>query len=183
MKTNNNLIKLVTAALMAAMTCVVTMMLPIKIPYGYIHPGDGFVLLSGIVLGPIYGGLAAGVGSMMADLLGGFPQYAIATFIIKLLAAMVGAYSYRHIRKRSVVVAGLLGGIAVTAGYFIFESFLYKSIEAALVPIPFNLIQNLMGILISSILLPLLVKVPQIKAIQNLDTRKSGHTNNIAAKK
>lgn len=175
MTTNNKLIKLVTAALMAAMTCVVTMMLPIKIPYGnggYIHPGDGFVLLSGIILGPIYGGLAAGVGSMMADLLGGYPQYALATFIIKLLAAMIGAYSYRHIKKRSVVVSGLLGGIIVTAGYFIFESFLYKSITSALVPIPFNLIQNIMGILISSILLPLLLKVPQIKAMQGMENTK-----------
>ena len=168
MRNNDKIIKLVTAALMAAMTCIVTMILPIRIPYGgggYIHPGDAFVLLSGIILGPIYGGLAAGVGSMIADLLSGFPQYAIATFIIKLFAAMLGAYSYRHIRERSVVVAGIFGGIVVTLGYFIYDSFLYSSFATALINVPFNLLQNVMGIVIASIILPLLIKVPQIKVM------------------
>ena len=172
MKNNNmnKIIKLVTAALMAAMTCLVTMILPIRIPFGnggYIHPGDAFVLLSGILLGPVYGGLAAGVGSLMADLLAGYPQYAAATFVIKLLAAMLGGYSYRHIRKRSVAAAGILGGVVVTLGYFTYESFLYGSLAAALVGVPFNLLQNVMGIIIASIILPLLLKIPHIKELVN----------------
>jgi len=165
---NNNIIKLVTAALMAAMTCVVTMILPIRIPFGnggYIHPGDAFVLLSGIILGPLYGGLAAGLGSMMADLLAGFPQYIFATLLIKTTAAVVGAYSYRHIRKNSVILAGIFGGIVVTLGYFICDRILYGSIEIALVGVPFNLLQNIMGIVIASIILPLLIKVPQIRSM------------------
>ena len=163
-----NLIKLVTAALLAALTCVVTMTIAIPIPFangGYIHPGDGFVLLSGIILGPIYGGFAAGIGSFFADLLSGYPQFAIATLVIKLLAAMTAAYSYRHIRERSVILAGIMGGIVVTVGYFVFESFLYGSMGAAIVAVPFNLIQNIAGIIISYLLLPLLIKVPQIKAM------------------
>lgn len=170
MKNSNKIIKLVTAALMAAMTCIVTMILPIRIPYGnggYIHPGDGFVLLSGIILGPVYGGFAAGIGSMLADLLSGYVQYAIATLLIKFLAAFLGAYSYRRIRERSVVLAGVIGGIVVTAGYFIYESFLYGSVGTALVAVPFNLIQNIAGIVIASLVLPLLIKVPQIKAMMD----------------
>lgn len=42
--TNQNIKKLVTAALLAAMTCVATMIIKIPTPtFGYIHPGDGFV--------------------------------------------------------------------------------------------------------------------------------------------
>ena len=56
-------LKLVIAALLAAMTCVATMV--IKIPLtatgGYINLGDCIVVLSGILLGPLYGGLAAGL--------------------------------------------------------------------------------------------------------------------------
>ena len=165
---SKKILRLVTAALMAAMTCVVTMILPINIPYGnggYIHPGDAFVLMSGIILGPLYGGLAAGVGSMMADLFAGYPQYAIATLIIKLLAAMIGAYSYRHIRAKSVLVAGIMGGIVVTLGYCIYDSILIGAFVPALVGVPFNILQNIMGIVIASIVLPFLLKVPQIKAI------------------
>ena len=62
--TNQNIKKLVTAALLAAMTCVATMIIKIPTPtFGYIHPGDGFVLLCGVVLGPLPGALAAGIGS------------------------------------------------------------------------------------------------------------------------
>lgn len=170
MKNNDNLIKLVTAALMAAMTCVVTMLLKIPIPNtngGYIHPGDAFVLLSGIILGPLYGGLSAGIGSMMADLFAGYAQYMFATFIIKLLAAMAGAYSYRHIRGHSVILAGVFGGVIVTLGYFICDRILSGTLEAALAGVPFNLLQNVMGILLATIILPLLKKVPQINAMMD----------------
>jgi uncharacterized membrane protein len=163
----NKIIKLVTAALMAAMTCVVTMI--IKIPYGtgggYIHPGDAFVLLSGIILGPIYGGFSAGIGSMLADLISGAPQYALATLVIKFLSALAAGYTYKKIRFIPVVFGGIFGGIIVTFGYFIYERFLYGSFAAALVGVPFNIAQNIMGIVLASILLPLLRKVPQIKAM------------------
>ncbi|HHV11212.1 MAG TPA: ECF transporter S component [Clostridiales bacterium] len=171
MRNNDKIMKLVTAAVLAAMTCVVTMILPIKIPYGnggYIHPGDGFVLLSGIILGPVYGGFAAAIGSMLADLLSGYAQYAPITFIIKFLAAALGAISYRKIRERSVILAGILGGIVVTLGYFLYDSFLSGSAAAASAGVPFNLLQNIMGIVIASIILPLLLRVPQIRNIMNL---------------
>ncbi len=166
MRRNDKILKLVTAALLAAMTCVVTMILPIKIPYGnggYIHPGDGFVLLSGIILGPVYGGFAAAIGSMLADLLSGYVQYAPATFIIKFIAAAVGAVSYRRIRHGSVILAGIFGGVIVTFGYFLYDSFLSGSAAAALTGVPFNLLQNVMGIIIASVLVPLLFRVPQIR--------------------
>jgi uncharacterized membrane protein len=162
----NKILRLVTAAVLAAMTCIVTMILPIKIPYGnggYIHPGDGFVLLSGIILGPFYGGFAAAIGSMLADLLSGYAQYAPATFVIKFLAAALGAFCYRKIRKGSVIWAGILGGIVVTLGYFLYDSFLSGSAAAALAGLPFNMLQNAMGIVIASIVLPLLSKAPQIR--------------------
>ena len=64
--------KLIFAALFAALTCVATMIIKVPTPtMGYIHPGDSIVLLSGFLLGPLYGGLAAGIGSMFSDLFGG----------------------------------------------------------------------------------------------------------------
>lgn len=165
MKNTDKIIKLVTAALMAAMTCVVTMIIQIPIPNtsGYIHPGDGFVLLSGIILGPVFGGFAAGIGSMFADIFSSYAQYAPATFIIKMLAAMLGAYFYRHIRKNSVILAGLVGGIIVTSGYFFYELILSQTLGTALWGVPFNFLQNVLGIIIASLILPLLKKVPQIR--------------------
>ncbi len=58
---------------MAALTCIATMIIHIPTPgLGYIHFGDGMVLLSGILLGPLYGSLSAGIGSMLADVFSGY---------------------------------------------------------------------------------------------------------------
>ena len=71
--TGKNIRKLVLAALLAALTAVATMIIRIPTPtQGYIHLGDGMVLICGILLGPGLGALAAGIGSMMADLIGGY---------------------------------------------------------------------------------------------------------------
>ena len=65
--TGKNIRKLVLAALLAALTAVATMIIRIPTPtQGYIHLGDGMVLICGILLGPGLGALAAGIGSMMA---------------------------------------------------------------------------------------------------------------------
>lgn len=83
---NKSLKKIVTAALLAAMTCIATMIIKVPTPtMGYIHLGDGFVLLCGVILGPVTGGLAAGIGSMFSDIFSGYVSWAPATFIIKAL--------------------------------------------------------------------------------------------------
>lgn len=163
---NKKLIKMVAAALMAALTCVATFAIHIPSPAGYIHPGDSFVLLSGMILGPIYGPLAAGIGSMLADLLAGYPQYALATFVIKALTAMVAALIFRKGKIGMAILAGVCGGIVVTLGYFVYDSFLV-GLAVAIEQAPLNGVQNLLGVVISTLLLPLLIRIPQIKEIMN----------------
>ena len=84
-KSTVTLKKLVMAALFAALACVATMSIKIPTPgtSGYIHPGDAIVILAGVVLGPAWGFLAGGIGSAMADLLGGYFVYVPITFVIK----------------------------------------------------------------------------------------------------
>jgi len=174
MKTNK-IIRLVSAALMAAMTCVTTMIIAIPSPAGgYIHPGDGFVVLCGIILGPFYGGLAAGIGSMLADLLLGYSGYALATLLIKCLAAILGAFIFQLLHKKlkfhifPVILSGIIVGVTVTTGYFLFESFLLGlGVATSLLNVPPNLIQNVFGITVSVLLFPLLLKVPQIRNIMD----------------
>lgn len=174
MRTDKN-IKLVTASLMAAMTCITTMVIAVPSPSGgYAHPGDGFVMLCGIILGPLYGGLAAGIGSMLADLLLGYSSYALATFLIKCLAAVISASVYRLLHHKltkhflPVLIGGILGGAVVTGGYLLYESVLLGlGFTTALLNVPLNLVQNVFGIMVSLLLFPLLMKVPQIKSIMD----------------
>ena len=130
---NNNLKKLILAALFAALSCVATMSIRIPTPGtgGYIHPGDAIVILSGVILGPVWGFLAGGIGSALSDLIGGYFIYVPITFVIKGLVALAAGLLYQKIGKnqKSRYIAVILGGVAdiilVAGGYFVCEFFIY----------------------------------------------------------
>ena len=92
---------MVTAAVLAALSCVATMVVQIPSPMnGFVNLGDCFVLLSGWLLGPWWGAAAGGIGSMLADLLLGYGHYAPGTLIIKGAMALVAALVFKAFRKK-----------------------------------------------------------------------------------
>ena len=172
--------KLVFTALLAALTCVATMIIRIPTPtMGYIHPGDAVVLLSGALLGPAYGAIAGGLGSALSDLFAGYIVYVPATAIIKgLTAATAGIITHTLIKKHSAhpALSVLLGGIAgesiMVIGYFLFEivllgiseeggfgaAALSAGIIASAAGVPFNVVQGVFGVVVSTILYSVLRK-------------------------
>lgn len=166
---NNNLKKLILAALFAALSCVATMSIRIPTPGtgGYIHPGDAIVILSGVILGPVWGFLAGGIGSALSDLIGGYFIYVPITFVIKGLVALAAGLLYQKIGKnqKSRYIVVILGGVAdiilVAGGYFVCEFFIYGAGAAA--SIPANIIQGVGGLVISCILYPILISIPNVR--------------------
>ncbi len=185
MKKLNNIFTLVIAGLLTAFTCIATMIIQVPTPGGgYIHIGDTFVVLSGVILGPVLGGLAAGIGSLLADGLSGYAVYMLPTFLIKFSAAAICGLTYQKIKKRSTssnVIPALLTGavlseLIVIFGYFctevIFTMMLNSSVSgetliagitSALGGIFMNCLQGTAGIVLALALYPLLVKIPNIR--------------------
>lgn len=174
---DNKVRKLTMAALFTALCCVATMIIKIPTPGtgGYVHLGDAFVVLAGIFLGPVYGALAAGLGSALADLLGGYFVYVPITFVVKAVIALVVALVYHKLTAKiklpvvKCIICGIFSTVLVALGYFAFEFFIYGIGAAA--SIPANLVQGLSGLIISSILCPILSKI-------NLGT----YSNSVAQK-
>lgn len=151
--------KLVTAALFAALACVATMIIKFPSPLkGYLNIGDCIVLLCGWMLSPVYGFVAAGLGSGLADLLSGYLVYAPATFIIKGLMALIACYTFKLIHKSlghnlpARIVSGILAEIVMVLGYYVFEGFMYGFVASA-VNIPANAIQGIVGLILGTILI------------------------------
>ena len=145
--------KLVMAALFAALCTVMTMVIQVPSPMqGYVNLGDCAVLLSAWVLGPLYGGAAAGTGSMLADILSGYAHYAPGTFLIKLAMAAAAALIFRALQRPSIplpaaqAVSGIAAEAIMTAGYFGYASLLLGSGLAAAASVPGNLIQGAFGL-------------------------------------
>lgn len=146
---NKQIKTLVRAALFAALTCIMTLVVQIPAPTGHVNLGDVGVLLSAWAFGPIWGSLAAGVGSALADLLS-WPAYAPATFVIKFAMAAAAALIFRVAKTRGHKYIGMILGAVVAevimvGGYFIYESVVLAVGAAAAASIPFNLVQGCVG--------------------------------------
>ena len=149
----------------AALACVATMLVKIPSPLkGYINLGDCMVLAAGFLLSPLYGFLAAGLGSALADLFAGYATYAVATFLIKGLMALVVCFGVRLLArgmKKTLarILCGVVAELVMIGGYFLFEGVLY-GFGASLVNIPANAVQGAAGIVLG---VPLTVALERSK--------------------
>lgn len=145
------------AALFAALTTVMTMVIRIPSPMGgYVNLGDCAVLLSAWILGPVYGSAAAGIGSMLADLIG-YPLYAPGTLVIKTAMAAAAALLFQQFQSRkapmlvSMTVSGIVCEMIMVIGYLLYEAlelpFFMGMGAGAAANIPFNAVQGVFGLL------------------------------------
>ena len=66
--------ELAASAIMAALVCVATMIIQFPIPatQGFFNVGDAMVIVAALTFGPVVGAIAGGLGSSLADFLGGW---------------------------------------------------------------------------------------------------------------
>lgn len=156
--------KLIYAALFAALCCVITMYPKFPALFGYIHAGDALVLLGAYVLGPLWGALAAALGSSLADLMAGYVQYFPGTFVTKAVMSLIaGALLLKFGEKRPVlttVLAGLAAECVMILGYFAYEGLLLGYGWGAAGSIPTNIVQGIFGAAASSAIFAALIKTP-----------------------
>jgi uncharacterized membrane protein len=153
--------QLALLALFMALVAVATLIVRIPIPQttGYMNLGDSMVLLSGVFFGPAMGFMAGGIGSALADIFGGYPQWAPWTLCIKGVEAMLVGLAVRHLRisTRRITFLAVMCFVVSTAwmvlGYYLTEVFMYDQ-KAALAEVPANLIQAGGSVVLATIMLP-----------------------------
>ncbi len=170
-KTNSKeiLLKLCVSGMFAALVCVATIIIRIPTAVGYWHFGDCFVLMAGWILGPWYGGAAAGIGSMFADLFAGVAYYMPGTFVIKALMAILAAFIARaFLKKNERLIGYMIGGFVAEAlmigGYFLYKWLLLgRGYAAAAESVPTNILQGAFGLVSGVIIMQAVVKTPVLK--------------------
>ncbi len=150
--------RLAFGGLMAALILLATAVLKLPAPMtnGYVHLGDGFILLAAALLGwaavP-----AAAIGSALSDLLLGYVPYVLPTLLIKAAVAAVAVLALRG-RRPWLRLLGLIGAEALmVAGYFVCEWLLMGyGLAAAAGGLLGNCAQGLSGVVIGAALIPLM---------------------------
>ena len=171
-KKKETLVKICISAMLAALTCVATMIISVPSPLGgFVNIGDGFVLLTAWILGPLYGFVAAGIGSAFADMFLDFPQYIPGTFLIKGLMAVAAVLIYRAFVKKSdklhtvgFLTSGIVAEIIMVGGYYLYAAvFLGNGFVAAVESIPSNLVQGIFGLIIGIVVGEILLRSKVVK--------------------
>ena len=149
---NRVITKVVFTGVMAAIICVIT---TFRIPLGQskVHFANSMCLLSGLLLGPVWGGTAAGLGSAIYDvLLGGYSFFdALITFVSKFAMAWVTGILYKTwvLKKEEkswketllpLVAACVLGALTYVALYML-KTWLFKMYVE---PVPVETIPGIM---------------------------------------
>ena len=162
-KSDNTLI-FVTTAMMTAMVMIATTFFKIPNAMGYIHLGDGFVLLAAIILPKKYACFAGGVGAGLADIYGGYAVWAPWTLVIKIVMVLIVQLFFDFLTKRAsngkhiAKIAGIpfaelfayvLAVLWTVSGYYVAQGFISGNWIAPVADVPGNVLQASVGAVIA----------------------------------
>lgn len=156
-------------AIMAALVFIATFLIKIPSLNGYTHIGDSMVIISALILGKKKGALAAGLGAALCDLLSGYMQYVIPTFLIKaIMVLIIATISENLINKTKFawIFGAIIGSTFQVIGYYLVEAILY-GFAGALASVPANIIQSIVGITLAVILATVFEKSNILKKLIN----------------
>lgn len=161
---------MVYTSLLAALVCVATFSIkvPSVVTNGYVHLGDGFIFIAVILLGSKNGAWAGSIGAALADVLGGYSHYAIPTFIIKGIMALIMGYVINKMpgdNKFKWIIGAVLGSIWQIIGYYVVGSVMVGSFISTIMDIPGNVIQSVAGIIVAVIFVAAFKNTPIGKRI------------------
>jgi uncharacterized membrane protein len=150
---------LAVTAVMAAVVFALTQVKLLPTPDGgYIHPGDAGIFFSAFAFGPWVGGVVGGLGTALADVTGGFGQWAIFSLLIHGLQGWVVGWLTRRWRGiGGLIGATILGAIIVVVGYLP-AGMILASPAQAIASLPWNALQVTIG---GAIGVPLFILVRQ----------------------
>ncbi len=162
--------KLILASLIAAMICASALLIHLPVPggNGYLNISDAFCILAGILLGPVYGGIAAALGSSICDLALGYAFYIPATAVIKGIVAVIAFFAAKKLGKRkyiSYVTASIFAEAVMPPLYFLYEYFVLGYNMSALGNLGFNFMQGAVSALLAVLILAALGKANLIEKL------------------
>jgi len=166
-------LKIALAGIMAALVAVATLLFVVPIPAtsGYFNLGETLIYIAALLLGPLVGA-TAGAGATIADILVA-AQFAPGTFTIKAIEGFLVGFLNKKLNKKtrsitlSATVAIVIGGFEMVLGYFLYEQLvLGYPFALALVEVPFNIVQMLIGLLVAIPVTHAVLRVfPQLKSL------------------
>ena len=143
----------VTAMLMALNVVMSSFSLPV--PGGHLYLNDIIICTASILLDPLGAFLVGGVGAFLGDLLF-YPAPMFVSLVTHGLQAVVISLCVRKAaqeRRFQAAVAGVaLGAVIMVVGYSLGRAFIYSTVEYAILKLPFQILQAVVGAVVGVLL-------------------------------
>ena len=157
----NNKTKFISEiSVLTSLTIVITLVLIIPLPSnsGYLNLSDAMIMIASNVTSPLGGFIVGALSGGICDLVAGYGAYIPFTIIIKGIEGYLAGYLFKKLNNKtlkylSLFICGLLMGIL----YFI-PDFIYYGVSVALLNLPLNILQGILGASIATLILLILYK-------------------------
>lgn len=148
---------LAESGLLIALVFIATRFINIRLPLastgGLVHLGNTMLFISAIVFGKKKGAVAGAFGMGLFDLLSEWAIWAPFTFAVRgVMGYIIGSIAWSNNKKGNDVITNIVGitisGFWMIFGYYITEMILYGNHAKALLSIPGNVTQIVIGLII-----------------------------------
>jgi len=143
--------KVALAAVMIAVTAVFTLLIRVPIPatQGYFNFSDVAIVFASLALGPAVGAVAGGVGTALADVIGGYAQWAPLSLLAHGLEGLLIGLLARRRTVPHLLAAWGVGSLAMIGLYYLGSALvLVGDWIVPLAEMPLNLVQAAAGALV-----------------------------------
>lgn len=164
--------EVILTAMCIALVFVSTMMLNIKLPIaangGLVHLGTAMLFIVSILFGPKTGAIAGALGMGLFDLVSGWTLWAPITIVSRGLQGYIaGKIAWSNGRKGNNIAMNVLAAVVsmppMIAVYYIGEGIIYGNWIQPVASIPGDVVQNILGLIIS---IPVSAFLKRIKAFK-----------------
>ena len=127
----------------------------IPVPGGHLYLCDAVICLAAILLNPFEAFVAGGIGSFLGDLLF-YPLPMFVSLVTHgLQAVVISVISHRTFQNRPKLASGIgvsVGAVIMVTGYTLGKIFVYSTLEYAIIKLPYEIAQGVLGALLGMIL-------------------------------
>ena len=127
----------------------------VPVPGGHLYLNDIIICTAAIILDPVAAFIVGGVGAFLGDLFF-YPLPMFVSLVTHgLQAVIVSVFSHYVLKKHPVLASGIgvsIGAVIMVVGYSLGRAFIYSTPEYAVMKLPFQILQAVVGAVVGMLL-------------------------------
>ena len=144
---NHKTIRLTTTAILMAMNIILSSF-SLPVPGGHLYLNDVVICLAAILLNPFEAFIVGGIGAFLGDFFF-YPAPMFVSLVTHgLQAVVISLISHKCLKHNPKLASGIgvtVGAIIMVVGYSLGRAYIYSTPEYAIIKLPFQILQALVG--------------------------------------